>query len=93
VMTFPVDSSGRMRQYRIPVGRNAEWKGTVSRVELRYRGDTVKLEKVRFDLYPDVARALRSVGAGPGARDPERRDPAGRGVLPDSSATVAAAIE
>lgn len=51
---FPVDPTGTMRTYRIPVYRAADWSGTVSRLDLYYAGDEIRLRRLKLRLYPDV---------------------------------------
>lgn len=56
---FPIDSSGRIRVYRIPVTRSGEWTGIVSRVGVGYAaGDTITLRAFRFVPYSDTVTGL-----------------------------------
>jgi hypothetical protein len=56
---FPVDSSGRVRRYRIPVTRSGDWSGLITRVGVAYAaGDTITLASFRFVPYPDAANGL-----------------------------------
>jgi hypothetical protein len=56
---FPIDGSGRVRTYRIPVARSGEWTGMIARVAIAYAaGDAITLRSVRLVPYPDVAAGL-----------------------------------
>jgi hypothetical protein len=57
---FPVDSSGAVHDYRIPVFRNGDWLGRIVRIDVGYSaGDEIKLDQFRLTPYSDVAEALR----------------------------------
>lgn len=63
-MNFRVDSSGRVRRYRVDVARSPAWTGTVTRMSVQYFGETMTLRKIRLVPYRDVREMLRARTAG-----------------------------
>ena len=61
-IAFPVDSSGLVQEYRVPVARSGDWNGVITRVDIGYSGgDSVTLRAFRFEPYQDVAKSLEKL--------------------------------
>jgi hypothetical protein len=57
---FPIDHTGRMRTYRIPVWQSRDWKGTLEKIEIYYRGDTFEPRRIELMTYPVVPATVAS---------------------------------
>jgi hypothetical protein len=61
---FPVDQSGVVRTYRIPVWQSKDWVNTIDRIEIWYDGDTIQPKRIELMPYEDV-RQVGQRRAGP----------------------------
>ena len=50
-LNFYVDSTGRMDDYVIPLGRSAGWSGWITSIVIQYAGDSLELQSASFEPY------------------------------------------